>query len=58
MVKHCSSVVLFEVHTLWYEVFSIPKQIGVDRTGAGRILPTVEVLPNHLRIHEHFNSKL
>lgn len=53
MVKHCNSVVLIEVHALWYEAFSIPKHRSLEQEH-GEYLPTVEVLQNHLRIHEHF----
>lgn len=31
MVKHCNRVVLIEVHTVWYEAFIIPKQMGISR---------------------------
>lgn len=42
------------LHSLWYEVFTIPKQIGVHGTGARRIPSPAELLQNHLRILEHF----
>lgn len=52
-VKQCSGVAQFMVR-----VFSTPTQKDVEGAGARRIPPAGELLQNHLRIHEHFNSKL